>query len=69
MRGKTAYADVLGFCKSASLAEVRRHGHVLPPGRYVGAAPQADDGEPFEMKMSRLDAAIAENLKALGVGA
>ena len=80
MRGETAYADIPGFCKSASLDEVRRHGHVLTPGRYVGAAPQADDGEPFENKMqrlvadlrtqqaegARLDAAIAENLKALG---
>ena len=59
---------------------MRRHGHVLTPGRYVGAEPQPDDGEPFEAKMKRLvtalqtqqaegmklDAAIAENLKMLG---
>ena len=78
--GVAAYADIPGFCKSAALDEVRRHGHVLTPGRYVGAAPQADDGEPFEAKMTRLvaelqaqqaegvrlDAAIAENLKELG---
>ena len=76
------YADVPGFCKSASLDEVRRHGHVLTPGRYVGAAPQAADGEPFEAKMqrlvadlraqqaesARLDAAIAKNLERLGFG-
>ena len=76
------YADVPGFCKSAPLDEVRRHGHVLTPGRYVGAEPQADDGEPFEAKMTRLvaelrtqqaegarlDAAIAENLHRLGFG-
>ena len=82
MRGEAAYADVPGFCKSASLADIRRHGHVLTPGRYVGAAPQADDGEPFEAKMqrlvadlrtqqaegARLDAAIAENLERLGFG-
>ena len=75
-----AYEDLPGFCNSASLDEVRRHGHVLTPGRYVGAEPQPDDGEPFEAKMqrlvaelqtqqaegARLDAAIAENLKALG---
>ena len=78
--GADAYDDLPGFCKSASLDEVRRHGHVLTPGRYVGAEPQPDDGEPFEKKMrrlvadlqaqqaegARLDAAIAENLKALG---
>jgi type I restriction enzyme M protein len=76
------YADVLGFCKSAPLDEVRKHGHVLTPGRYVGAEAQEDDGEPFEEKMKRLtatlreqqaeavklDAAIAANLKELGYG-
>ena len=50
------YADVPGFCKSATLEEVRRHGHVLTPGRYVGAEPQSDDGEPFAEKMARLTA-------------
>ena len=73
------YADIPGFCKSASLEEIRKHDHVLTPGRYVGAEPQEDDGEPFEAKMTRLvaelqtqqaegarlDAAIADNLKAL----
>ena len=76
------YADVPGFCKSAPLEEVRKHGHVLTPGRYVGAAPQAEDDEPFEDKMKRLvaqlreqqaegvrlDAAIKANLTALGFG-
>ncbi len=71
-----------GFCKSAPLDEVRKHGHVLTPGRYVGAEAQEDDGEPFEEKMRRLtatlreqqaeaaklDAAIAANLKELGYG-
>ena len=74
------YEDVPGFCKSASLDEVRRHGHVLTPGRYVGAPPPEDDGEPFEDKMqrlvaelreqqaegARLDAAIEKNLESLG---
>ena len=76
------YADVPGFCKSAALEEVRKHGHVLTPGRYVGAEAQEDDGEPFEEKMTRLaaqwreqqaeaaklDAAIEENLARLGFG-
>ena len=50
------YADVPGFCKSASLEEIRKHGYVLTPGRYVGADPQPDDGEPFQEKMARLAA-------------
>jgi type I restriction enzyme M protein len=77
------YADVPGFCKSATLEEVRKHGHVLTPGRYVGAEAQEDDGEPFDAKMkllvatlraqqteaAKLDAAITTNLKELGYGA
>ena len=50
------YEDVPGFCKSASLEEVRKHGYVLTPGRYVGAEVQEDDGEPFAEKMQRLTA-------------
>ena len=76
------YADVAGFCKSATLEDIRKHGHVLTPGRYVGAAAQEDDGEPFTEKMqrlaaqwreqrteaARLDALIEANLKELGYG-
>ena len=47
------YTDIPGFCKSVTLEEIRHHGHVLTPGRYVGAAPQEDDGEPFQDKMAR----------------
>ncbi|MBN2703500.1 MAG: SAM-dependent DNA methyltransferase [Pontiellaceae bacterium] len=80
--GAGEYADVAGFCKSASMDDIRKHGHVLTPGRYVGAAEQEDDGEPFAEKMARLskqwrgqraeaarlDAAIEANLKELGYG-
>jgi type I restriction enzyme M protein len=74
------YADVPGFCKSATLEDIRKHVHVLTPGRYVGAEAVEDDGEPFDEKMKRLvaqlreqqaeaaklDAAIAANLRELG---
>ncbi|MBA2411019.1 MAG: SAM-dependent DNA methyltransferase [Gammaproteobacteria bacterium] len=52
------YADIPGFCKSATLDEIRKHGHVLTPGRYVGAEALADNGEPFEEKMRRLTAQL-----------
>ena len=55
-RDGDGYEDEPGFCRSATLEEMRKHGHVLTPGRYVGAAPQEDDGEPFQEKMSRLTA-------------
>ena len=48
------YEDVAGFCKSASLDEVKAHDFVLTPGRYVGAEDLEDDGEPFADKMERL---------------
>ena len=54
------YADEAGFCKAASLDVVREHGHVLTPGRYVGAAAEEDDGVPFEEKF----AALREQLEA-----
>ncbi len=55
-----AYEDIPGFCKSASLEDIRGHGHILTPGRYVGAAEVEDDGEPFEDKMARLTADLRE---------
>jgi type I restriction enzyme M protein len=61
------YADIPGFCKSATTAEIAAHGHVLTPGRYVGAEEVEDDGEPFEEKMPRLlaelNAQFAESAK------
>ena len=80
--GGGEYVDVPGFCKSTTLEEVRKHSHVLTPGRYVGAAAQEDDNEPFEETMARLkeklteqmaetrwlDAAISENLEIVGIG-
>ena len=76
------YADIPGFCKSATTAEIATHGHVLTPGRYVGAEEVEDDGDPFEEKMPRLVAelhaqfaestkleqAIKAKLKGLGYG-
>lgn len=57
---KEGYEDVAGFCKSVTVDEIRKHGHVLTPGRYVGAAAQEDDGEPFSEKMERLTLQLSE---------
>jgi type I restriction enzyme M protein len=77
------YQDVPGFCKSASLEELRKSGWILTPGRFVGAEEQQDNSEQFEEEMKRLvvqlnaqtvqartlDETIARNLKELGYGA
>ena len=77
--GAGEYQGLPGFVHSATLEE---HDYVLTPGRYVGAEPPEDEGEPFEDKMARLssqwrgqlaeaaklDAAIAANLEMLGHG-
>ena len=81
-KGAGKHKDVPGFCKSSDLEEIEKHGHVLTPGRYVGAEEQENDGEPFEEKMLRLtaewreqvaeahklDKVIEKNLKGLGYG-
>ncbi|MCM3028092.1 type I restriction-modification system subunit M [Bacillus safensis] len=54
------YVDELGFCKEATVEEVRKNDHILTPGRYVGLAEQKDDGEPFEEKMARLTNELLE---------
>ncbi|MHB8679668.1 MAG: class I SAM-dependent DNA methyltransferase [Rudaea sp.] len=61
--GAGKYSDVPGFCKSASLDEIRKHGHVLTPGRYVGALAQDDDDEAFHTKMKRLTSRLAEQMQ------
>jgi type I restriction enzyme M protein len=52
--GLESYADDPGFCKAVKIDVVREHGYVLTPGRYVGAAPEEDDGVPFEEKFAAL---------------
>ncbi len=76
------YENIPGFCKSAATDEIKEHGYVLTPGRYVGAPEVEDDGIPFEEKMDkfskklyrqfeeaeRLEATIKKNLEVLGYG-
>lgn len=57
------YENLAGFCYSASLDDIRKHEHVLTPGRYVGAEEQEEDGEAFADKMARLTAQLAEQFE------
>jgi type I restriction enzyme M protein len=76
------YENKAGFCKSATIEEVKNNNYVLMPGRYVGTEEEADDGIPFDDKMKaltskladqfakgrELEKAIHENLKGIGYG-
>jgi type I restriction enzyme M protein len=76
------HADVPGFSRSATLDDIRGHGHVLTPSRYVGAGATDEEDEPFEERMARLAATLRDqravaraldedinaNLRSLGYG-
>lgn len=57
------YEDVPGFCKSAKLEEIRKHNHILTPGRYVGAIEEEDDGIAFEEKMKELTSELKKQME------
>ena len=82
LEGEEGYQDEAGFSKSATFEEIAKHDHILTPGRYVGAADEEGDAEPFAEKMVRLTAElrsqfeeaesletlITQNLGSLGYG-
>ncbi len=55
-----SYENEMGFCKSATLEEIREHDHILTPGRYVGAAAGEEDDVPFEERFAELKETLAE---------
>ncbi len=68
-RGKSqvsTYEDEAGYCKSATLEDIRKNDYVLSPGRYVGAAAREDDGIPFETKMSELSQTLGTQMRESG---
>lgn len=81
-KNQSEYQDIAGYCKSATLDDMKANDYVLTPGRYVGAAEIEDDGISFETKMTELsqtlysqmkqaeelDKAICNNLEVLGYG-
>jgi type I restriction enzyme M protein len=78
---RVEYMNVLGFCKVAKLDEIRKQGHILTPGRYVGTEEKEDDPQEFAEKMRllidelsdqiekghRLDEEIKSNLNNVGL--
>ncbi len=60
--GAGAYEDIAGFCRSVPLSEIAQHGHVLTPGRYVGAEEVEDNDEDFATKMQQLTEKLGEQM-------
>ena len=56
------YQDIPGFCRSVKLPEIAQHGHVLTPGRYVGAEEVEDKDEDFATKMQQLTEKLGEQM-------
>lgn len=79
--GEGVYADVLGLCKVASIAEIEEKDWSLTPGAYVGVAPVKDDGVDFEERMAEIHCellslqaesndlmnTISQNMKEMGL--
>ena len=62
-QNEDGYEDVQGYCKVASIDEIKEHDYILTPGRYVGIEEVEDNGEPFEEKMERLTTTLANQFK------
>ena len=60
---KGKYEDIKGFCKSVKIDEIRKHSHILTPGRYVGFEEEEEDPEKFKEKMKRLTKQLSEQFK------
>ena len=54
------YVDIPGFCKAVNAEEIKEHGYVLTPGRYVGAAAAENDDAPFAQRLADLNQKLEE---------
>ncbi len=57
------YQDIPGFCKSATIDQIRKQQWILTPGRFVGTEEEEDDEEAFSGKMKRLTSELSEQMK------
>jgi type I restriction enzyme M protein len=56
------YKDVPGFCKSASLKDIREQNYILTPGRYVGTEETFEDDATFQEKMAKLTVELKQQM-------
>ena len=46
--------EIPGFCRAATIEEIREHNYALTPGRYVGMEKPEEQDESFEVRMPEL---------------
>ena len=56
------YEEIPGFCKAASLEEIKKNGWILTPGRFVGTEEKADDDVLFDERMKQLTSDLAKQM-------
>ena len=75
------YSDILGFCKSSSMEEIKKNEYILSPGRYVGFENEKDDGitnkekintlfneyNSYNKQLNKLDEEILKSLEKIGL--
>ncbi len=61
-KNKQDYEDIKGFCKSATIEEVKEHDYVLTPGRYVGL-PDDDEDFNFPEQFAKLKNELIQQLQ------
>jgi type I restriction enzyme M protein len=57
------YFDIPGFCKSATIEDVRKNNYILTPGRYIDFKEVAEDGIAFDEKMANLTQTLKEQMQ------
>jgi len=59
----TIYNDIAGFCKAATIEDVRKNNYILTPGRYIDFKEAEDDGVSFDDKMKQLTKTLKEQMQ------
>ncbi len=59
----STFQDIPGFCKSATIEDIRKNNYILTPGRYIDFKEVKEDEQAFEEKMQQLTATLREQMQ------